>query len=60
MDLARRRVGRTGLTVAALGLGGAPLSGFRISVSERQGVDIVRRRSELQRRPRFHTAKTFS
>jgi D-threo-aldose 1-dehydrogenase len=41
MALARRPVGRTGLTVTTLGLGGAPLGGFRISVSERQGVDTL-------------------
>src|SRR4051794_11991402 len=41
MALATRPVGRTGLTVTTLGLGGAPLGGFRLSVSERQGVDTL-------------------
>jgi predicted oxidoreductase len=41
MALAWRPVGRTRLTVTALGMGGAPLSGFRTSVSERYGVETL-------------------
>ena len=41
MAIAKRPLGRTGLTVTTLGFGGAPLSGFRASVTERQGVDTL-------------------
>ncbi|MGE0716640.1 MAG: aldo/keto reductase [Alphaproteobacteria bacterium] len=41
MALARRPIGRMGQTVTTLGLGGAPLSGFRANISERQGVDTL-------------------
>jgi D-threo-aldose 1-dehydrogenase len=41
MAIEKRRIGRTGVTVTTLGFGGAPLSGFRANVSERQGVDTI-------------------
>lgn len=41
MTMAMRALGRTGLAVTSLGFGGAPLSGFRATVSERQGVDTI-------------------
>jgi D-threo-aldose 1-dehydrogenase len=41
MAVEKRPIGRTGHTVTTLGFGGAPLGGFRTSVSERQGVDTV-------------------
>ena len=41
MAMERRPIGRTGLSVTTLGFGGAPLGGFRINVSERQGVDTL-------------------
>ncbi len=41
MAIASRPLGRTGLTVTTLGFGGAPLGGFRVNVSERQGVDTL-------------------
>jgi len=39
---APRQVGGTGVSVSALGLGGAPIGGFRYSLSEEQGADTVR------------------
>jgi D-threo-aldose 1-dehydrogenase len=41
MAFAKRPLGRTGLSVTTLGFGGAPLGGFRMDVSERQGIDTV-------------------
>ncbi len=41
MAIEKRSLGRTALNVTTLGFGGAPLGGFRINVSERQGVDTV-------------------
>lgn len=37
----RRRVGRTVLEVTELGLGGAPLGGFRATISDADGVALV-------------------
>jgi D-threo-aldose 1-dehydrogenase len=41
MAIAKRPLGRTGLTVTTLGFGGAPVGGFRFDVSERQAVDTL-------------------
>ena len=39
--LALRRLGRTAVETSALGLGGAPIGGFRYTLSEQQGADTV-------------------
>ena len=41
MTLPRRRVGKTGLEVTTLGLGGAPMGGFRAAISDREAVELV-------------------
>ena len=41
MMLPRRRVGRTGLEVTTLGLGGAPMGGFRATISDREAAELV-------------------
>ncbi len=38
---ARRRIGRTGLEVTTLGLGGAPMGGFRATISDKEAVELV-------------------
>jgi aryl-alcohol dehydrogenase-like predicted oxidoreductase len=38
---ARRKVGGTNVEVSALGFGGAPVGGFRYTVSEQQAADTV-------------------
>jgi D-threo-aldose 1-dehydrogenase len=38
----QRQLGSTSLEVSALGLGGAPIGGFRHSLSDQQGADTVR------------------
>lgn len=38
---ARRQVGGTAVQVSGLGLGGAPVGGFRYSLSDQQGADTV-------------------
>ena len=37
----RRQLGATGLTTSALGFGGAPIGGFRFSLSDQQGVETL-------------------
>jgi len=39
--LARRRVGRTKLEVTEIGLGGAPMGGFRAGISDAEAVKLV-------------------
>jgi D-threo-aldose 1-dehydrogenase len=39
--LARRKIGRTPLEVTTLGLGGAPLGGFRVTIPDKEGVALV-------------------
>jgi D-threo-aldose 1-dehydrogenase len=39
--LARRRVGRTKLEVTEIGLGGAPMGGFRAAISDAEAVKLV-------------------
>ena len=41
MTLPRRRVGKTGLEVTTLGLGGAPIGGFRATISDREAAELV-------------------
>lgn len=38
---ASRPIGKTGISVTALGFGGAPIGGFRFNVSERQAAETV-------------------
>ncbi|HYX01585.1 MAG TPA: aldo/keto reductase [Reyranella sp.] len=41
MALARRRVGRTNLEVTGMGLGGAPMGGFRATISDAEAVALT-------------------
>ena len=41
MALARRRVGRTHLEVTGMGLGGAPMGGFRATISDAEAVALT-------------------
>lgn len=41
MTLPRRRVGKTKLDVTTLGLGGAPMGGFRATISDQDAVELV-------------------
>ena len=41
MILPKRRVGKTGLEVTTLGLGGAPMGGFRATISDQNAVGLV-------------------
>ncbi|MBS0220200.1 MAG: aldo/keto reductase [Proteobacteria bacterium] len=41
MTLPRRRIGKTGLDVTTLGLGGAPMGGFRATISDQDAVGLV-------------------
>ena len=40
----KRQVGRTGLMIDALGLGGAPLGGNFIDLDYRQAADLIQER----------------
>lgn len=41
MTLATRQVGKTKLEVTTLGLGGAPMGGFRATIGDREAVELV-------------------
>jgi len=41
MSLPRRRVGKTRLEVTTLGLGGAPMGGFRATISDAEAVELT-------------------
>ncbi|MFI5029303.1 MAG: aldo/keto reductase [Reyranellales bacterium] len=41
MTLPRRRVGKTRLEVTTLGLGGAPMGGFRANISDAEAVELT-------------------
>ena len=41
MTLPKRRVGKTRLEVTTLGLGGAPMGGFRATISDQEAVGLV-------------------
>ena len=41
MILPKRRVGKTRLEVTTLGLGGAPMGGFRATISDPEAVGLV-------------------
>ena len=47
MTLPRRRVGKTRLEVTTLGLGGAPMGGFRATISDAEAVGITNTAYEL-------------
>jgi D-threo-aldose 1-dehydrogenase len=47
MALPRRRVGKTRLEVTTLGLGGAPMGGFRASISDAEAVGLTNDAYEL-------------
>src|SRR6478735_3708258 len=47
MALPRRRVGKTRLEVTTLGLGGAPMGGFRATISDAEAVGITNTAYEL-------------
>ena len=44
--IARRRLGTTRVETSCLGLGGAPIGGFRFSLSDDQGMETVRAAAE--------------
>jgi D-threo-aldose 1-dehydrogenase len=44
--IARRRLGTTRVETSCLGLGGAPIGGFRYSLSDDQGMETVRAAAE--------------
>jgi D-threo-aldose 1-dehydrogenase len=47
MALARRRVGKTRIEVTTLGLGGAPMGGFRAKISDAEAVEFTNTAYEL-------------
>ncbi|HEY4170298.1 MAG TPA: aldo/keto reductase, partial [Reyranella sp.] len=47
MTLPRRRVGKTKLEVTTLGLGGAPMGGFRAKISDAEAVGLTDTAYEL-------------
>ncbi|HLG46217.1 MAG TPA: aldo/keto reductase [Reyranella sp.] len=47
MTLPRRRVGKTRLEVTTLGLGGAPMGGFRATISDAEAVGLTETAYEL-------------
>src|SRR3569833_717820 len=47
MTLPRRRVGKTRLEVTTLGLGGAPMGGFRATISDAEAVGLANDAYEL-------------
>src|SRR5436190_23615271 len=47
MALPRRRVGKTRLEVTTLGLGGAPMGGFRAKITDAEAVELTDAAYEL-------------
>jgi hypothetical protein len=58
MTLPKRRVGKTKLEVTTIGLGGAPMSGFRVTISEADGLALTDATYELGVRY-FDTAPAY-